>query len=613
MVRMPALVRAAVVTFTLSLMLLATSEIHASIDIASDIGGYYNGCVAKFKAAKKTDLMDQLARSSHKFRIARGDATDTQPDDADLASTRGVGSGGTTRIDPNDRSKFPGEYPPNNHEPCATLYHEMAHLVSYDNGTLDRRLCDGAHKTTLEEVQATWAENRYRATQPELKDFQRTSYGEYFPLPLDGHMCKPAPPPPRRSSGGCSVSAVGAPSCSVINGDPHLTTFDQLHYDFQAVGEFVAVRSTRRPDLEIQVRQTPMDNSKDASVATAVTMLVNGDIVGLYIKRGEPKLYINGKGFPFSQLPISLAGGGAIWRLETDELSVIWPDGSEALLYRIGPYGFRLGVNLATSRRGGVEGLLGNFDGSDTNDLKLRGSSAVLREATFEALYPRFSDSWRVTAATSLFQYDNGQSTDSFTNRRLPTRPIDASKMSNRALAELACSGIKDDRLRKECVMDVGVSGDAVFAKSAKNTETVFLSKVRAGSAHTAETGGNAQGLVFSGRVSGQLSSAVADCTTMLGAGQFALTLSGLVNGNKAELYVNVTQTFHGAGTYAIGSIGSSVGQASLAYDGESYATEGDHPGTFRVDAGNRSGSLAATLGGVEVNGRWVCGKVSNL
>jgi hypothetical protein len=46
-----------------------------------------------------------------------------------------------------------------------------------------------------------------------------------------------------------------APSGS-STGDPHILTFDGLHYDFQAIGDFVLVKALDS-DLEIQVRQAP--------------------------------------------------------------------------------------------------------------------------------------------------------------------------------------------------------------------------------------------------------------------------------------------------------------------------------------------------------------------
>jgi hypothetical protein len=80
-----------------------------------------------------------------------------------------------------------------------------------------------------------------------------------------------------------------------IEGDPHLTTVDKTHYDFQGAGEFVTLRD---PDgAEIQTRQTPISttffpapNAYDglatcASINTAVAARVGSHRVTL-----EPNL-----------------------------------------------------------------------------------------------------------------------------------------------------------------------------------------------------------------------------------------------------------------------------------------------------------------------------------
>ena len=57
--------------------------------------------------------------------------------------------------------------------------------------------------------------------------------------------------------GGDAAAAASAPAlrlpCGVIYGDPHLSSFDAALYDFQAVGEFIAAKSTT-DDFELQAR-----------------------------------------------------------------------------------------------------------------------------------------------------------------------------------------------------------------------------------------------------------------------------------------------------------------------------------------------------------------------
>lgn len=201
------------------------------------------------------------SQSSRKFTFVKKSYTKSDPS-SESDALAGVRTGGETKWNPTDGQPFSGDGVVEDR--CATLYHEMAHLVDYDSGTLRRDNClyrDDAGTVvdtgiTVTEVWATRKENIYRSAQkPKLP--VRTAYGrdknthKHFLLPPDGKDCLPAPPaPPPR--GGCSCSAVGS-------GDPHLSTFDGYHYDFQAVGEFVLTRAVDSGEpLEVQGRTTPL-------------------------------------------------------------------------------------------------------------------------------------------------------------------------------------------------------------------------------------------------------------------------------------------------------------------------------------------------------------------
>ena len=116
-----------------------------------------------------------------------------------------------------------------------------------------------------------------------------------------------------------------APSSGRASGDPHITTFDGLDYDFQAVGEFVAVRSGS-DDLEIQVRQEPAPRSNRASMNTAVATLVGNRRVALELDDGARVLRVDGQETPATGDPIPLDGGGEVLRAENG-VTVTWPDG----------------------------------------------------------------------------------------------------------------------------------------------------------------------------------------------------------------------------------------------------------------------------------------------
>ena len=74
-------------------------------------------------------------------------------------------------------------------------------------------------------------------------------------------------------------------------GDPHLTTFDGLEYDFHAAGEFTLVESTE-DDFEVQVRAEHFNNGTTFNTAAATE--VDGQRVAIYADK-EESLLIDGK------------------------------------------------------------------------------------------------------------------------------------------------------------------------------------------------------------------------------------------------------------------------------------------------------------------------------
>src|SRR5437763_1932370 len=75
----------------------------------------------------------------------------------------------------------------------------------------------------------------------------------------------------------------------------HGATFDRAYYDFQAVGEFVVVRSTAGDPLEVQARQAPLGPSRTVSVNSAVAFRLGTHTVELSIGDGVTQVRVDGK------------------------------------------------------------------------------------------------------------------------------------------------------------------------------------------------------------------------------------------------------------------------------------------------------------------------------
>lgn len=278
------------------------------------------------------------------------------------------------------------------------------------------------------------------------------------------------PPGPVGGGGGCQGS------CGGSNGDPHLNTFDNLFYDLQSVGEYT-LTAAPEGDLEVQARTAPVKDSTTASINVAFAMRVGADRVGFYLESGKVVVRLNGTVTEVDRGETKLPGGGKLTReAEGGSYAVAWPDGTKSWVYPVQD-SLTLQVSPAEARKGKLIGLLGDHDGDQTNDLKLRDGTPM-PGASFTDLHTKLVDGWRVTAATSLFDYEAGQSTDTFTDRSLPTGPVTAQDSPNRVAAEAACreAGVTDPVQLNNCIIDVGVTGNPAYAAGSAAMQR-FLAK----------------------------------------------------------------------------------------------------------------------------------------
>lgn len=355
---------------------------------------------------------------------------------------------------------------------CAALYHELGHAREIQKGKADKGMC-GDTGIPTEEVRATFAENRYRKAHGLPP---RTGYkGNELPKSLD--ECKKKPSKPSKAPKKLCEGLPGD-ACGATNGDPHLTTFDQYRYSAQAVGELVLAESDSG-DLALQARQAPLGTTRTVAVNTAVAMRIGTSRVGFYLDRGALTVRVDGRVTPFARGEHVLPSGARLLRQESGVLAadgylLTWPDGSGVQLDPIGAFGIRMYARLAPVRKGQVRGLLGNFDGDDGNELRTRDGAPVPQPPDFEQLYRTLVESWRVAPGESLFDYD-GQDPAALTDRSFPDRMVTAADLDpaarERARAICAAAGVTDPGLLEDCILDVAVSGQAVFAVSAGDAQ----------------------------------------------------------------------------------------------------------------------------------------------
>jgi hypothetical protein len=292
----------------------------------------------------------------------------------------------------------------------------------------------------------------------------------------------------------CGMGPTAGPA---NRGDPHLTTTNNVHFDFQSAGEFTALKDQDAP-FELQTRQTPVltNFTPGANPYTGLASCVSlNTAVALQIGKhrvsyqspgsGGPnerrmELRIDGKIVNLSLGSISLDGGNFAAANGGGSITFGISDGTRIVVtpnfWSSQGYWYLDVEVTGTSARAGIMGHVaaGEWLPRGGRGENFGAMPAALPDR-FSILNRKFADSWRVTNSTSLFDYPSGLNTANFTDPDWPSEQLNCqtSKLLGPKVkepiptetAERLCLRFKDKETQKECVFDVMVTGEPGFAK----------------------------------------------------------------------------------------------------------------------------------------------------
>ena len=118
------------------------------------------------------------------------------------------------------------------------------------------------------------------------------------------------------------ADALPGGSCPGILGDPHVHTIDGATYDFQSVGEYVALRS-ESGDIEVQVRLAPAGNSGLVSKVRGVAVRIDGHTL---VIDHAPDAVVTVDGESFEAPGFIATDNGAYLLRDESVVGVYWPD-----------------------------------------------------------------------------------------------------------------------------------------------------------------------------------------------------------------------------------------------------------------------------------------------
>jgi hypothetical protein len=252
--------------------------------------------------------------------------------------------------------------------------------------------------------------------------------------------------------GGASSNCAAATTI----GDVHAHTVAGLSYDFQGVGDYELAQTGT--GFEVQARHVSgAPTWPNASVNQAVATRMGGTTVAVC---GGPRVVVDGKDVKVGRdgtlavgdVGITLAGGTYVVTDQQGDSIRVTPHSSPDYL------DVAVGVGTWPSK---VRGLLGNPD-NDVRLLEASDGTVFQVPLSFDDLYHRFGDSWRVKPAESLLAVCGTKVEQSNPDKPFFARDLDAGQR------EKALSVCRQARVTEAwydaCTLDVAVLGEKAAA-----------------------------------------------------------------------------------------------------------------------------------------------------
>ncbi|XP_041125850.1 mucin-4-like [Polyodon spathula] len=271
-------------------------------------------------------------------------------------------------------------------------------------------------------------------------------------------------------------SSYRAPSSGLMNGDPHIASFDDLHYTFNGLGDFILINAQDSDSsFTLQARTVITPNSKatnfnnfaaqykeNGTTNTVLWTLKGTDSVDVTVNNtliSEFTILDSGEFYEADEILLERSRGNTISATFSAILS-IKVTASFSMLNAV--------INLPSKYKDKTEGLLGKWNDDQSDDLKKRNGDIIPPSSTESEIYT-FGLTWDA-GQESLFPSKN----KSVQNKTADTsfKPVfleDLKILEGYAKAKETCGN------DLSCIFDGMSTGNLTIGLATKETFTSFV------------------------------------------------------------------------------------------------------------------------------------------
>ncbi|KAL3857455.1 hypothetical protein ACJMK2_012125 [Sinanodonta woodiana] len=255
---------------------------------------------------------------------------------------------------------------------------------------------------------------------------------------------------------------------AIFWGDPHIETLDGRKYTFNGLGEYTLINmESGNTTFSLQARTARVEkkdgNLSDATIFSAFAAKDDRNVhINVELNRTKNGLLVfvnTGSGVNFDDYTIPFADESFPFTVNNENVSLLRTDETKAfqavfssgisMTVALGMQMLSIAVVIPKTFSGKTKGLLGNFDGNDTNEF-ICANGTLLENTIQDREIFQFGQSWRTSENESIFRYPTGKGHADFSDPTFIPQFLDEADPEIVANATEICG-----EENQECIFDL--------------------------------------------------------------------------------------------------------------------------------------------------------------